>query len=353
MPKADGATRIGLPVLVLAVLLAHGWLLQAVSGTLAHSAAMAPSDPPPAQARWITLAQPSPPAAAPAPPAATPAAAATARPTAAQPVRRPPTPTEAAAPPALDTPAPTATTPEPAAPAEPVASADPTASTVAQTEPTPNPAPALPQVTLPPDARLQYQVQGQARGLRYRAAGELRWQRSGDRYDLSMTLSAFLIGSRSQTSTGQTDDTGLLPERFSDRTRSERATHFDRATGRIRFSNNAPEAALLPGAQDRLSVFLQLGGLLQSGAYASGDVIALPVAGVGGSETWKFVVGETETLELPAGPMAARRLLREPADTYDSRVELWLAPELGHLPVRLRISQKSGDVADQQLSQRP
>lgn len=196
-------------------------------------------------------------------------------------------------------------------------------------------------------------MQGQARGLRYRANGELRWQRQGTAYELSMTLSAFLIGSRSQTSSGQTDDTGLLPERFSDRTRSERAAHFDRAAGRIRFSNNAPDALLLPGAQDRLSVFLQLGGLLQAGAHADGEVIALPVAGVGGSETWKFVVGETEALDLPAGPMAARRLVREPADTYDSRVELWLAPELGHLPVRLRISQKSGDMADQQLSQRP
>jgi len=74
---------------------------------------------------------------------------------------------------------------------------------------------------------------------------------------------------------------------------------------------------------------------------------------VGGSQTWRFAVGDLETLSLPAGSMAARKLVREPADTYDSRVEVWLAPELGHLPVRLRITQTQGDVADQQLSRRP
>ena len=44
----------------------------------------------------------------------------------------------------------------------------------------------------------------------------------------------------------------FTPERFADRSRSEKAAHFDAANQRIRFSNNAPDAELRPGAQDRL-----------------------------------------------------------------------------------------------------
>jgi hypothetical protein len=32
---------------------------------------------------------------------------------------------------------------------------------------------------------------------------------------------------------------------------------------------------------------------------------------------------------------------------------MWLAPALQHLPVRLRVTQANGDVADQQLSRMP
>jgi hypothetical protein len=36
--------------------------------------------------------------------------------------------------------------------------------------------------------------------------------------------------------------------------------------------------------------------------------------------------------------------------TYDNRVEVWLAPALGHLPVRILWTQANGDVVDQRLA---
>lgn len=336
--------RAGLLALVAVVLLAHAWVLQAVSGGL--SAGAAPAAPPVTTTSQVRLVAPPAPTAPPSAPSRV--AELSPRPASVAPARhpipsRPPaseaTPVAGAAP-ASDRPAPAE---HPAVVAE-----------VETAPPAPAPAADAPRpVSLPPDADLKYQVEGQARSLRYRASGELRWRQADGAYELSMRLSAFLVGSRSQTSTGRVDATGLLPDRFSDRTRSEKAAHFDRAAQRIRFSNNAPDAPLLPGAQDRLSVFLQLAGLLQAGGIRTGDTLELPVAGVGGSAAWRFAVGELESLELPAGTLLARHLVREPADTYDSRVEVWLAPELGHLPVRLRITQSQGDVADQQLSERP
>jgi len=196
-------------------------------------------------------------------------------------------------------------------------------------------------------------VQGTAKGLSYQASGELSWAVLDGRYDARMEVRLFLLGSRVQTSTGTVGPEGLRPERFADKSRSERAAHFERDTGRIRFSNNAPTVDLQAGAQDRLSLFIQLAGLLQAQARREGDVIAFQVAGSGGAETWHFEVGPEETLALPAGEFVARRVVRRPREPYDTTVEMWFAPALNHLPVRLRLTQANGDVADQLLRGRP
>lgn len=216
-------------------------------------------------------------------------------------------------------------------------------------------APALPPAQPPGSTRLHYAVSGQSKGLTYHASAVLDWMLDAGRYSARMEMRMFLLGSRVQTSTGQLGPEGLRPERFADQARSERAAHFEHDHHRIRFSSNAPDAALLPGAQDRLSLFLQMAGLLQARpqAYADGQVIEMQVAGTGDAEIWRFRVGEETTLALPAGELRARHLTRVPRKPYDSTVEMWLAPGLSHLPVRLRITQANGDVADQQLSQMP
>jgi hypothetical protein len=207
----------------------------------------------------------------------------------------------------------------------------------------------------PASAQLRYSVEGQSKGLNYSASGSLDWRNDGNAYTARMEIRVFLLGSRAQTSEGRLVATGLEPERFADKSRSERAAHFDRPQGRIRFSNNAPDAELLSGAQDRLSVFLQLAGLLNARpeAYPAGHFIAMPVAGVSGSEIWRFQVQGLTSVDLPAGSLIARHLVREPREPRDTRVEIWLAPSLGHLPVRIRLAQENGDVVDQRLSSLP
>jgi hypothetical protein len=206
---------------------------------------------------------------------------------------------------------------------------------------------------VPGSAQLAFDVTGTIRGVGYSAQATLEWTLSDDRYDARMSVRLPLIGSRVQTSSGRLNATGLLPERFADKARSERAAHFEHDQQRIRFSSNAPEAALLPGAQDRLSVFLQLAARLNAAPATAGQVIELQVAGTGGADLWRFQVGPEEMLTLPAGELRARRILREARGPHDSQVELWLALTLDHLPVRIRIAQANGDQIDQQLSRRP
>lgn len=245
-------------------------------------------------------------------------------------------------------------------PAAAPAPAEPAIAQASTPEPSPAEAPpttptALPPAEPPASTRLLYDVTGSVKGIGYKAQGALDWTVKNDHYEARMEMRVMLLGSRSQTSSGRIGPGGLMPERFADKSRSEKAAHFEAAEQRIRFSSNAPEVPLQPGAQDRLSLFLQLASLLQARpqAYATGQTVDMQVAGTGDAPIWRFEVGEESTISLPAGEFKVRHLTRQPRKEFDSTVEMWLAPSLHHLPVRLRVTQSNGDVADQQLMQMP
>lgn len=208
-----------------------------------------------------------------------------------------------------------------------------------------------PPVKLPAPVRLAFDVAGQAKKFDYQARAELLWQHDGAKYEARQEISAFLVGSRTQRSTGMVTDQGLQPERFGDRNRSERAAHFDYAKGRVTFSANTPEAAIGPGVQDRLSVFIQLAGLLAATPerFVPGTQITLTTVSATAADRWTFTVEAAETLTLPMGNLPTLKLQRLPRRDYDQKAELWLAPSMGYLPVRIKITQANGDFADLKL----
>ncbi|MDP3761337.1 MAG: DUF3108 domain-containing protein [Ramlibacter sp.] len=273
----------------------------------------------------------------------------------------------------------TVAAPLPAATQPPVASAAPVAPTAAKlgaagpvalqavdtgapaTVPAPAPAPAgvpTPEtastvaVAIPGSVRLHYKVELQRGGLALKGQGELSWRQDGQNYEARLEFSAPLVRARTQHSTGRITAGGLAPQRFSDKGRGEEATHFDREQGRLSFSSNRPDAPLLPGAQDRLSVLLQLAALV-AGAPAKfppATSIMIQTAGTREAEPWVFTVEGEEQLDLPGGPVAAFKLTRAPRKEFDVKVELWLAPGMDYVPVRLRLTQPNGDSVDQQWS---
>lgn len=192
---------------------------------------------------------------------------------------------------------------------------------------------------------------GRSRNMDYSAFAELDWLQDGQNYDAKMVVSALFLGSRSMSSSGRITADGLAPTRFLDKYRSERAAHFEPEKGRISFSANTPDAPWLRGAQDRLSVFLQLGSLLAGdpGSYPLGSKVSLYTAGPREVDTWIFTVEAEEKLNLPAGEIAAIKLTRKPQRDYDQTVEIWFAPAMDYLPVRSRITQQNGDFIDQKL----
>ena len=254
--------------------------------------------------------------------------------------------------PADDQPAVPAPTPENSAALTPITPQTPPAPPAPPTPTGPQTTPVT-AISLPGSVQLKYKVMGTSKGLNYVANAELAWQSNGTQYDASMKVSAFLIGSRTMTSTGLITPIGLAPTRFADKFKSELAAHFDAGNGKISFSANTPDAPWFEGAQDRVSVFLQLGGMLAGKPvdFPVGSSITLYTIGPREADTWTFTVEAEEKLQLPAGEMDTLKLSRKPRREFDQKVEIWYAPSLGYLPVRNRITQQSGDFIDQQLTE--
>jgi Protein of unknown function (DUF3108) len=238
-----------------------------------------------------------------------------------------------------------------AATPQPLASAPRTPAALAQAAPEPPgpadqsgaaraPAAAV-AYTVPGSTRLKYNVLGTKDNLNYSARAEMLWLQDGSTYEARLEVSAFLIGSRTRTSTGRLGTEGLLPTRFSDKFRSEVAAHFEREKSKVSFSANTPDVPLLEGMQDQLSVFVQIGSMLGGAPakYPAGTVLSFETIGPRSTETWVITVNGEETLQLPGGEMRTVKLTRAPRRDYDQTAEL---------PARIKITERNGDFVDQQ-----
>ncbi|MGE4240301.1 DUF3108 domain-containing protein [Ramlibacter sp.] len=279
----------------------------------------------------------------------------------------PPPPAEAA-PSLAPSPSPEATQVEASEPAPRIAQSETDVgaaldSQAAATPPAPPPAPppepaspapgpeAAPTrtIAIPAPAKIRYDVVLNTHGLSLQSQAELAWRHDGRRYEARLEVGGGIFPTRVQQSTGLITPDGLAPLRFSEKTRNETATHFDRDKGRLVFSNNRPESPLLAGMQDRLSVIVQLSALIGAAPqdYPVGTQIVLPTAGTRDADTWTFHVEREEESDLPGGKVPTLKLQRLPRKEFDVKVELWLAPGMDYAPVRLRLTNPNGDWVDQ------
>jgi hypothetical protein len=278
----------------------------------------------PLQVRQITLPLPD-------GPAATAAAAA----------RHAPAPAQRVARPAADSRAEGAA--QPSAQPEPAAAAPPAVPSVVQSsEPAAEPGGAAAPVyatRLPPSATLHYAL----RRSGVPGHAELQWINDGLQYRLKLRNDAGGAQNLGSASSGAIDAHGLAPERHTDsrRGRDVRAVNFQRDSARVTFSGPRGEVPLVDGAQDRLSWMLQLAGIAEANPALRepGSEMAVFVVGTrGDAEVWLCSVVGHETIELPAGPVAAAlHLRREPKRLYDTTVDIWLDPARHHLPVQARM----------------
>jgi Protein of unknown function (DUF3108) len=205
----------------------------------------------------------------------------------------------------------------------------------------------------PASGKLSYNATQISGGQPKTGSGTLDWTTDGSDYQMRLESSALFITLLTQTSLGKLGAEGLLPERFSDKrfNRSEKAAHFLRDAGQITFSGKQTSTPLQSGAQDRLSMLMQLAAMAAgSGAQlAQAGQIAFQVTNTEEADTWLFLVLASETIQVPAGETMALHLVRNPRKEFDSRLELWLAPNLGYLPARILQTEANGNTFELQL----
>ena len=263
-------------------------------------------------------------------------------------------PVEVATAPAIEPAMPEAPLPEPVVPPSVETPPDPTPAT---DPPVPAAAPAAPpwlaqaRFVWPAPVLLNYELSGTSKGVKYTASASISWKYQDSSYQVRHEIKAFLFGNRSQTSAGQMGVTGLLPTRFGDQFRQEQAAHFDRAKGILIYSANTPSQAIEEGAQDRVSLFVQLAGAMAGtpSLRAEGQQFGFQVVSAKQAEVWSFAVLGPEKIKLPLGEIDSLKIHRIPRNEYDQKLEIWLSPSHGYVPARLRITQANGDVIEETL----
>lgn len=208
----------------------------------------------------------------------------------------------------------------------------------------------------PPSTQINYKLVGQERGLIYNASGSLKWQAqaANDKglpraYEAELQVKAFLMGSRVWRSTGSLTDNGLAPLRYSDRWRGERAAHFETANQKISFSGNMPSAPLQAGAQDQVSLFIQMAAAVTAKNYAPGSQLMVQTATARDAVNWTITFQSTEEIVVDGKKLETQRWVCLPRGKYDSQIELWLSPAHGGLPLRIKISQVNGNFIDMEM----
>lgn len=302
------------------------------------------------------LLSPATAAPAPAPRAAPPRAPASAH---ARPNPAPPQPQPAS--PGVEVPVQTTPSVEPA-PAEAVAVAPeptreaPPASASETSTPSEPPAPepeSTPMRTvrkLPEKLVLRYEVRSGEEGFSLGQA-TYTWHVTGDRYALDSVaeatgLAALFIQARIvQSSEGRLGPTGLLPERFSmERNRKRHySARFDWEGRRLLLPKDEV-VALRDHTQDLLSFPFHLAMTI-----AEEDTAWIqPVTNGRMLKGYRFAQVGREPLEW-AGNMLHTLHLRG-TRAFEGNIEVWLAPDLHWLPVRIRTEDSKGRVTDLRLT---
>lgn len=214
----------------------------------------------------------------------------------------------------------------------------------------------------PLSTRLSYQLGGNYRGP-ITGQAQVEWLRQGSRYQVNLDVQigpsfAPLI-SRRMSSQGQLKPWGIAPERYDEETRfilgDPRRQTVLFLGDQIQLASGAREAAMR-GEQDAASQFVQLTWLFLTGRepLQAGHVVQLPLVLPRKQYAWQYEVLGEEVLYTRLGQINTWHLKpSRPAAGGDLTAEVWLAPALQYLPVRLLIRQSEDNYVDMTLRSAP
>lgn len=215
----------------------------------------------------------------------------------------------------------------------------------------------------PGSTRLSYVLTGNYRGEVHGNA-QVEWVRAGSRYqvhlDVTVGLAMAPLMTRRATSDGELTAAGLVPHRYDE---DIKVLFRDPRRATLRFEGDTvvlPDGQRRPrwpGVQDSASQFVQLSYLVstQPGLLRVGNAIEIPLALPRRVDRWIYDVVSEELLDTPFGQVPSFHLrprrLQNPGNELSA--EVWLAPQLRYLPLRIRIRQDSETHIDLMIARRP
>jgi hypothetical protein len=227
------------------------------------------------------------------------------------------------------------------------------------------PAPARPapearhyKIDLPPSADMTLDVaRTDANGTRWSGNTLLSWTLTPTSYKIRIETGITIVFAQvnllTLTSEGAVGEEGFMPSLMTEkrRGRSTTATHFNRKDGRLSFSASEANYPLVWGAQDKASVPLQLTAIARGDPQQLSGNIDILVGEDRDASVFSFVVLGQEQLDTRLGRIATWHLARPPKPgSYNSRLDLWLAPDYGWVPVQIRNLEASGAVTTQTVN---
>jgi outer membrane biosynthesis protein TonB len=357
--------RARLAALLVLVLLVHALALDWFARELEHSPVLRPLATP----MFTRLLQPETPVAAPAPAPAVqpparakpdrPAMTSTSRrkPAAERSVESTPEPSPRPTPePTTDPDAEPAVAAAPSAPAsaaEATSALPPSQTEVVDSTPEASPTIATPSAApttastddWPADTRLNYRLSGNFRGDLHGTA-RVQWQRQGETYQTSVEIDLTFLASVVLTSQGEVTPQGLVPRAYEESRRG--GPRGVRLGNENIMLNNGVSVPRPSGVQDTASQFVELSHRFSTGKdkLEVGRSVSFWMARPGAVDLWTYDVVALDTLQTPElGPIDAFHLKPRPIANPRGNItaEMWFAPSLQYLPVRIRV--KMGEEA--------
>ena len=215
----------------------------------------------------------------------------------------------------------------------------------------------------PASTRVSYVLTGNYRG-EVNGNAQVEWIRVGSRYQVNLD---FIVGpdfapiiARRMRSEGDLTADGLAPNQYDEDTQ---VMFRERRRVRVMFEPDAVVLAngdrreRLRGVQDTASQFVQLTYLFTTRPelLRVGGTVEVPLALPRNVDRWIYdVVAEVE-IQTPFGPLAAFHLKpkRVRPMSRDLTAEIWFAPQLKYLPVRIRVEQDPQTFVDLVIARKP
>jgi len=221
--------------------------------------------------------------------------------------------------------------------------------------------PSRPSFSWPPSTRLTYTLTGLYRNGPLYGKASVEWRRAGTHYQVQFDIHVSPFFDQHMFSDGQITDDGLSPQHY------DEAFEVPLVTPRVRkIDFSADEVTLAngtrvirpPQTQDGASQFVQFVWLFSTHPelLRPGNVVDIPLALNNNLRRWHYQVVGPETLWLAFGQLETvhvRPLLDGPRRPNEYPFEIWTAPTLQYLPVRILVPLDDKNFADLSLDALP